>query len=55
MHAINSSAIQWRYRLLPYTYSGFARVMREGYTMQRLLAFDQACIYTDQACMHIYR
>jgi alpha-D-xyloside xylohydrolase len=31
-----------RYRLLPYTYSGFYRVETEGYTMQRGLAFDFA-------------
>ena len=31
-----------RYRLLPYTYSGFHRVEEEGYTMQRGLAFDFA-------------
>lgn len=32
---INASAISLRYRLLPYIYSGFARVASEGYTMQR--------------------
>jgi alpha-D-xyloside xylohydrolase len=37
---IVNSAIRLRYRLLPYTYSGFHRVMAEGYTMQRGLAFD---------------
>jgi hypothetical protein len=31
-----------RYRLLPYTYSGFYRVEKEDYTMQRSLAFDFA-------------
>jgi len=43
MHNINRSAINLRYRLLPYTYSGFARVEFEGYTMQRGLpmAFPQ--------------
>eukprot|EP00755_Sulcionema_specki_P013478 Sspe_Gene.54062::Locus_29852_Transcript_1_1_Confidence_1.000_Length_1538::g.54062::m.54062/K01811/xylS, yicI; alpha-D-xyloside xylohydrolase len=34
------SAISLRYRLLPYIYSGFARVEQEGYTMQRGLVFD---------------
>ena len=29
-----------RYRLLPYTYSGFQDVYSDGYTMQRALAFD---------------
>ena len=29
-----------RYRLLPYTYSGFHKVASEGYTMQRALAFE---------------
>ena len=29
-----------RYRLLPYTYSGFHRVEIEGYTMQRALVLD---------------
>jgi alpha-D-xyloside xylohydrolase len=38
--AIVDSAIKLRYALLPYTYSGFARVMTESYTMQRALAFD---------------
>eukprot|EP01062_Namystynia_karyoxenos_P073424 TRINITY_DN70220_c0_g1_i1.p1 TRINITY_DN70220_c0_g1~~TRINITY_DN70220_c0_g1_i1.p1 ORF type:complete len:916 (+),score=326.48 TRINITY_DN70220_c0_g1_i1:84-2750(+) len=39
---IVDSAINLRYRLLPYIYSGFARVDREGYTMQRHLVFDFA-------------
>ena len=29
-----------RYRMLPYTYSGFARVQNEGYTMQRAMVLD---------------
>eukprot|EP00928_Gymnodinium_smaydae_P034702 TRINITY_DN24534_c0_g1_i6.p1 TRINITY_DN24534_c0_g1~~TRINITY_DN24534_c0_g1_i6.p1 ORF type:complete len:458 (-),score=42.48 TRINITY_DN24534_c0_g1_i6:74-1447(-) len=40
MSTINASAISLRYRLLPYTYSGFARVDQEGYTMQRGLSMD---------------
>lgn len=40
MHHINTSAVSLRYRLLPYIYSGFARVETAGYTMQRGLAFD---------------
>lgn len=40
MRAINTSALALRYRLLPYTYSGYARVEKEGYTMQRALAMD---------------
>jgi alpha-D-xyloside xylohydrolase len=31
-----------RYRLLPYTYSGFYRVEMEGYSMQRAMALDFA-------------
>jgi alpha-D-xyloside xylohydrolase len=42
MESIVASAVRPRYSLLPYTYSGFAKVMREGWTMQRLLAFDFA-------------
>eukprot|EP01060_Flectonema_neradi_P041169 TRINITY_DN9672_c0_g1_i2.p1 TRINITY_DN9672_c0_g1~~TRINITY_DN9672_c0_g1_i2.p1 ORF type:complete len:856 (+),score=192.94 TRINITY_DN9672_c0_g1_i2:108-2675(+) len=34
------SAINLRYRLLPYIYSGFRRVEQEGYTMQRAMPFD---------------
>lgn len=37
---IVQSAVRLRYRLLPYIYSGFARVASRGYTMQRALAFD---------------
>lgn len=37
---INTSAISLRYRLLPYIYSGFARVELGSYTMQRGLAMD---------------
>lgn len=40
MHTINSSAISLRYRLMSYTYSGFARVEDEGYTMQRGMVMD---------------
>jgi alpha-D-xyloside xylohydrolase len=40
MNAINTSAIRLRYRLLPYTYSGFLRVHSEQWTMQRAMAFD---------------
>jgi alpha-D-xyloside xylohydrolase len=40
MAAINTSAIRLRYRLLPYTYSGFLRVYSEQWTMQRAMAFD---------------
>ena len=40
MVAINNSAIRLRYRLLPYTYSGFLRVHTEQWTMQRAMAFD---------------
>ena len=29
-----------RYRLLPYTYSGFFRAYKEGYTMQRAMVLD---------------
>jgi len=42
MRSIVDSAIKLRYALLPYTYSGFAKVANDGYTMQRLLAFDFA-------------
>lgn len=42
MDTIVASAIRLRYRLFPYIYSGFARVATEGYTMQRVLAFDFA-------------
>eukprot|EP01060_Flectonema_neradi_P008862 TRINITY_DN16334_c0_g1_i13.p1 TRINITY_DN16334_c0_g1~~TRINITY_DN16334_c0_g1_i13.p1 ORF type:complete len:859 (+),score=191.91 TRINITY_DN16334_c0_g1_i13:48-2624(+) len=34
------SAINLRYRLLPYIYTGFRRVEQEGYTMQRGMPFD---------------
>ena len=37
---IVDSAIHFRYRLLPYIYSGFHRVEAEGWTMQRGLALD---------------
>jgi len=40
MKVINVSAIGLRYRLLPYTYSGFARVEFASYTMQRALVMD---------------
>ena len=40
MDDVVESAIYPRYRLLPYTYSGFHRVEAEGWTMQRMLAFD---------------
>jgi alpha-D-xyloside xylohydrolase len=40
MAAIIKSAIRLRYRLLPYTYSGFLRVYSEQWTMQRAMAFD---------------
>eukprot|EP01063_Lacrimia_lanifica_P028087 TRINITY_DN4040_c0_g2_i1.p1 TRINITY_DN4040_c0_g2~~TRINITY_DN4040_c0_g2_i1.p1 ORF type:complete len:872 (+),score=228.44 TRINITY_DN4040_c0_g2_i1:53-2668(+) len=40
MENVVASAINLRYRLLPYTYSGFAAVGRAGATMQRHLAFD---------------
>jgi alpha-D-xyloside xylohydrolase len=40
MQAIVSSALRLRYRLLPYTYSGFLRVHSEQWTMQRAMAFD---------------
>jgi alpha-D-xyloside xylohydrolase len=40
MAAVISSAIRIRYRLLPYTYSGFLRVHSEQWTMQRAMAFD---------------
>jgi len=40
MKTINASAVSLRYRLLPYIYSGFARVDSEGYTMLRGLAMD---------------
>ena len=42
MAHINGTAIALRYRLLPYTYSGFHRVETRHYTMQRGLAFDFA-------------
>ena len=32
----------YRYRLLPYIYSGFHRVASEGYTVQRHMVFDFA-------------
>ena len=35
-----NSAINLRYRLLPYIYSGFHKVETTGYTMQRHLSFD---------------
>lgn len=37
---IVQSAINLRYRLFPYTYSGFWKVANEGWTMQRALSFD---------------
>jgi alpha-D-xyloside xylohydrolase len=40
MAAIIKSAIRLRYRLLPFTYSGFLRVYSEQWTMQRAMAFD---------------
>lgn len=40
MTNINASAITLRYRLLPYIYSGFARVELGSYTMQRGLIMD---------------
>jgi alpha-D-xyloside xylohydrolase len=40
MSAIVTSAIRLRYRLLPYTYSGFLRVHTHQWTMQRAMAFD---------------
>jgi len=42
MDAIIQSAIRLRYRLLPYTYSGFLRVHSEQWTMQRAMPFDFA-------------
>lgn len=42
MTNIVQTAINLRYRLFPYTYSGFWRVQNEGYTMQRGLVFDFA-------------
>ncbi len=39
---IVASAINVRYRMLPYIYSGFWQVQTSGYTMQRGLAFDFA-------------
>jgi alpha-D-xyloside xylohydrolase len=40
MAAIVQSAIRLRYRLLPYTYSGFLRVHSQQWSMQRAMAFD---------------
>ena len=37
---IVESALNLRYRLIPYIYSGFRQVEQEGYTMGRGLAFD---------------
>ncbi|KAJ1454793.1 glycosyl hydrolases family 31-domain-containing protein [Pelagophyceae sp. CCMP2097] len=51
MRVINKTAITLRYRLLPYTYSGFAAVADPKNaltTMQRLLAFD----FGDDAAVH---
>ena len=39
---IVQSAIRFRYRLFPYTYSGFWRVANESWTMQRGMSFDFA-------------
>lgn len=41
LHRINNTH-NLRYRMLPYTYSGFFRVYEDGYTMQRALVFDFA-------------
>lgn len=35
-----NSALNLRYRLMPYIYSGFRRVEQDGYTMGRAMAFD---------------
>ena len=38
-----------RYRMLPYTYSGFARVQNEGYTMQRAMVLAYGVDWADVA------
>ena len=50
MDAILQSALRLRYRLLPYTYSGFLRVHSQQWTMQRAMAFDFGA---DAACAQL--